>query len=161
METSSYISPDAFKSLFPRASRDTVALNAKEDIMLPREIIERAAVANDKIEKPRKQRQMNHTERELMMMLQRENPCALIRYEAYTLKLAPQLRYTPDFSVKQLTGNLETGRIDFYECKGAFVWSRALNKPKMAAQMFEEHRFFIAQKRNGKWRIEQIQRNEG
>ena len=74
-----------------------------------------------------------------------------IRYEAHTLKLAKDLRYTPDFEI--LTAN---GGIWFFETKG-FWRDDARAKIKMAAEKFQEYRFVSASwtKRDG-WKFEEF-----
>lgn len=80
-------------------------------------------------------------------MLTAAFPNANIRYEGYTLKLADGCRYTPDFAVEHADGTLE-----FHETKGAFIFSKALTKPKTAAELFP-HRFVLAQKLKSGWKI--------
>jgi hypothetical protein len=52
-------------------------------------------------------------------------------YEAVTLKLAPELRYTPDFVVLMADGSLVV-----HEVKGGLIRDDALAKLKMAAEKF-------------------------
>ena len=87
-------------------------------------------------------------EAEYELILKAEYHDAQILFQAYTLKLAPDTRYTPDFAVV-----FENGRVDFHEVKGAFVFAKALNKPKVAAAMFPQHKFFLAQKSQAGWKI--------
>lgn len=101
-------------------------------------------------QKAKKGREMNLTERQFEALLKQAFPGQEILYERYTLKLAHDLRYTPDFAVVH-----RDGTIIFYEVKGAFIRDRALIKPKMAAEMFN-HRFWIAQKIDGQFRNTEI-----
>jgi hypothetical protein len=144
------LSPEEFARIFPRASRSTLEANAH--LTTTQKDIIHDVTGKEVVEK--KRRSMNRTEAEYQRILQTKYPDAVIRYEAYTLTLAPALRYTPDFSVKHLDSTM-----DFHEVKGRFIFSRALNKPKMAAQMFGEHRFFLAQKIDGQWNVSLLTRN--
>lgn len=73
------------------------------------------------------------------------------RYECQTLKLAKDLRYTPDFMVIDTDGH-----IWFFETKG-FWRDDARAKIKMAAEKFQEYRFVAASwtKRDG-WKFEEF-----
>jgi len=77
-------------------------------------------------------------------------PCEC-RYECQTLKLAKDLRYTPDFMVIDTDGH-----IWFFETKG-FWRDDARAKIKMAAEKFREYRFVAASwtKKNG-WVFEEF-----
>lgn len=109
---------------------------------LPREVIAAAAGAE------KQGRKMNRTEAEYQAMLRAQYPEAEIKYEAYTLKLANGVRYTPDFAVCH-----RDRTVDFHEVKGRFIFSRALVKPRVAATTFPHHRFFLAQKIAGSWTV--------
>lgn len=87
------------------------------------------------------------TEAEFELILKSEHPSAVILFEAYTLKLAPDTRYTPDYAV------VEDNRVSFYEVKGRYVYEKALNKPKIAAAMFPQHKFFLAMKSDNGWSV--------
>lgn len=73
------------------------------------------------------------------------------RYECTTLKLAKDLRYTPDFQIID-----SEGHIWFFETKG-FWRDDARAKIKMAAEKFQEYRFVSASwtKRDG-WKFEEF-----
>ena len=75
---------------------------------------------------------------------------AWFAYEAITLKLAPDTRYTPDFAVM-----LASGELEFHETKGGFVRDDARVKLKVAAAMFP-FRFYLAQKEKGVWTITEL-----
>jgi hypothetical protein len=94
-----------------------------------------------------KGRQPNRTEAEYGLMLKSKYPEADVRFEAYTLKLADGCRYTPDWDVEFPDGTLE-----FHEVKGRFIFSKALTKPKTAAELFPQ-RFTLAQKLASGWEI--------
>lgn len=74
-----------------------------------------------------------------------------IRYEATTLKLAKDLRYTPDFQIID-----SEGYIWFFETKG-FWRDDARAKIKMAAEKFQEYRFVSASwKKSTGWTFEEF-----
>lgn len=88
-------------------------------------------------------------EAEFAAYLEREKASSRILHHRYTLLLAEGLRYTPDFAEVHADG-----RVDFYECKGRFLFGGAsashtratLTKPRTAAEIFPHHRFFIVTK---------------
>lgn len=75
-------------------------------------------------------------------------------YEAITLKLANDTRYTPDFAIVDAVGNLK-----FEETKG-FWRDDAKVKIKVAARLFPHFHFSALKKRSkldgGGWRIEEF-----
>jgi hypothetical protein len=73
-----------------------------------------------------------------------------IYFEQVTLKLAPDLRYTPDFAVYDAMGLLS-----FHETKGFFA-DDAKVKIKMAATIFPMHTFYLARKVRGAWQVEEV-----
>jgi len=100
---------------------------------------------------------MNKTEAEYAAMLQTRTTQGEIlwwRYEAVTLKLADNTRYTPDFLVMRADGSLE-----IHETKGGFVREDGWVKLKIAAALFP-FRFFLCQKQakkaGGGWRIKMV-----
>jgi hypothetical protein len=150
-QLSGQMSAQEFKTRFPHASASTIARNVSPAaLMHPEDKNDSRAILD------RKKRQMNKTEAEFLLILKESEPNAQIVYEKYTLKLAPDLRYTPDFAVIEMF----EGTIDFYEVKGPYIWPRMLNKPKAAAQLYPWHAFYLAQKVNGQWKIDQIKRDE-
>lgn len=100
--------------------------------------------------KPRRAKEPNATEREYELMLRAAYPHAVIRWEAYTLRLANRCTYTPDWSVM-----FTDGRIEMHEVKGAYLFPKALAKPRVAAEVFN-HRFVLAQKLKTGWQITEI-----
>lgn len=100
--------------------------------------------------KPRRAKEPNRTEREYEMMLKASFPAAIVKWEAYTLRLASRVNYTPDFSVLHPSGELE-----FFEVKGPYIWPKAMVKLRMAAEQFD-HPFTLAQKLKSGWEITSI-----
>lgn len=100
---------------------------------------------------------MNGTESEYASILEARRRAGEIleyQYEALTLKLADNTRYTPDFLVMTTCGDLE-----LHEVKGGFIREDGWQKLKIAAGMFP-FRFFLCQKLakkdGGKWSIREI-----
>lgn len=89
----------------------------------------------------------NRTESEYGLILKAKFPQSNVRFEAYTLKLADGCRYSPDWSVEHPDRTLE-----FHEVKGPFIYSKALTKPRTAAELFPQ-RFTLAQKLKSGWEI--------
>jgi hypothetical protein len=99
---------------------------------------------------------MNGTEEKMAAFLdQKKTVGEVLQYwfEAYTFKLAPDTRYTPDFAVM-----LSDYTLEFWEVKG-FMRDDANVKIKVAAQMFP-HVFRLckvrAKKHGGGWEIKTI-----
>lgn len=120
---------------------DVLAHQAKHGFVVP------ATTTTEALATKTRGRMPNKTETEYQRMLQAKFPGSEIRYEKYTLKLAEGCRYVPDFAVEHADGTLE-----FHEVKGAFVFSKALTKPKTAAELFPQ-RFVLAQKLKSGWEI--------
>lgn len=106
---------------------------------------------------PEQSTDMNKTEAEYAGMLEerrRRGEVAMWKYEAVTLKLADNTRYTPDFLVVLADGTLE-----FHETKGGFIREDGWLKLKVAAALFP-FRFFLCQKAakkdGGGWSIKGI-----
>jgi hypothetical protein len=77
-------------------------------------------------------------------------------YETVTLKLATDLRYTPDFLVRELDGS-----VSFHEVKGArkaFAERERLGraKVKVAAALFPWRFWLVWPERNGEWALEVV-----
>ena len=72
------------------------------------------------------------------------------KYEAITLKLADDCRYTPDFHFWALDGVLE-----FHETKGHWREDARI-KIKMAAELFPNCRFVACQRIKGQWARERF-----
>jgi hypothetical protein len=95
-----------------------------------------------------KQGEMNGMELEFHQMLELRRLAGEfthVYFEQITLKLAPDLRYTPDFAVYDAQGLLS-----FYETKGFFRDDSRV-KIKMAAEIFPMHSFYLARKVRGAW----------
>lgn len=87
--------------------------------------------------------EMNKAEKEFANHLQREldhHKIVSFAFEPVTLKLAKDLRYTPDFMVHEIDGY-----ITFFEVKG-FWRDDALAKIKMASEKFPMFRFVSVKK---------------
>lgn len=100
---------------------------------------------------------MNKTEAEYAGMLEARRlrgEVAWWRYEAITLKLADNTRYTPDFLVL-----LPDGALEIHETKGGYIREDGWLKLKVAAALFP-FRFFLCQKAakkdGGEWSIRRV-----
>lgn len=100
---------------------------------------------------------MNKTEAEYAGMLEARKTGGDIvwwTFEAVTLKLADNTRYTPDFMVM-----LADGALEIHETKGGFIREDGWLKLKVAAGMFP-FRFFLCQKQSkkvgGGWQIKRV-----
>lgn len=100
---------------------------------------------------------MNKTEAEYAGMLEARRVSGEIlwwAFEAMTLKLADNTRYTPDFLVM-----LADGALEVHETKGGFIREDGWLKLKVAAGMFP-FRFFLCQKQakkaGGGWTIRRV-----
>ena len=72
-------------------------------------------------------------------------------FQRYTLRLADDTRYTPDFHVVRLDDVLE-----FHEVKGGFAREDAILKLKVAAEMFP-HPFRLAKWTKDKgWEVKEV-----
>lgn len=122
----------------------------------PHAVTKRALPAIDKpepVKKPRRATSMNKTEREYSeILIAKYSSESQIRWEGYTLTLANRAKYTPDFAVV-----FQDGHIEFHEVKGAYIYPKALVKLRIAAELFP-HRFFLAQKKGGKWTVTEMQK---
>lgn len=122
--------------------------------------------------KTKKPREMTKTEREFEAILKREFPQAKVSWEWYTLRLGAHCTYRPDFCVTHECSCVRADNghaqqyfsIHFYEVKGAYLFKGArksattasLTKPKAAATLYPQHRFFVAQKaKDGTWSREE------
>jgi len=76
-----------------------------------------------------------------------------VDFEAETLLLGDDLRYTPDFRVVPADGLLE-----FHEVKGPYKREDAIVKLRTAPEL-HPHRFFLCElMAEGKWRIQEVGR---
>lgn len=99
---------------------------------------------------------MNGTERAYSQLLDSKVNAGRVaewHYEAVTLKLAPDTRYTPDFLVI-----LPDGTVELHEVKG-FMRDDANVKIKVAAQMFP-FTFRLARWRQRTWQIDEVPSGE-
>jgi hypothetical protein len=104
------------------------------------------------VEKPKipRSQKMTRGESEYELILRARFPDAKVLFQAYTLRLADDCRYTPDFAVVHHFPY----QVDFYEVKGRNTPvspSKSLVKPRVAAEHFPQHRFFVAQKLEHGW----------
>jgi hypothetical protein len=93
---------------------------------------------------------MNRTETELYGILKARG-YDRVDFEAITLTLGTGSRYTPDFLCVQ------GEKVTFFEAKGAFIREAALVRLKVAARMYPEFTFILAQKKAGKWTEKRIE----
>ena len=101
-----------------------------------------------------KQRKMNKTEARYEQLLEGRRLAGELRrydYEALTLRLAHDCRYTPDFFVIAADG-----RIELHEVKGAHIWEDSKIKIKVAAAQFPCFRFYLAKWEHGEWAIAEV-----
>ncbi len=101
----------------------------------------------------RKPGEMNKTEAEYGMMIHAEWHKGAVLwwgFEQVTLKIGPNCRYNPDFVLMR-----SNGQIEFHEVKGGFIRDDSMVKLKAAAEKFP-FVFKLAQKKNGRWTVEEI-----
>lgn len=73
------------------------------------------------------------------------------RFEAVTLKLGFDCRYTPDFYVV-----LESGAVELHEVKGGKAWDDAMVKLKAAATQFPQFTFVFARLIKTTWIVAEV-----
>lgn len=76
------------------------------------------------------------------------------RYEAVTLKLGPDCRYTPDFLIVPWEWPLLP--LELHEVKGKHAWDDALVKLRAAAGAFPEFRFFLMRLLGTTWHEREV-----
>lgn len=118
----------------------------RKEVPAPYKIADTFADGSPTMEHELKPR-MNGTERQFHEMLLTRG-YAKVEFEAITLTLARGARYTPDFYCTLEFGKFE---ITFYECKNNFIREASLVRLKVAARLYPEFRFILAQKKNGIW----------
>lgn len=91
------------------------------------------------------ERRLNKTEKRFLAVLRSRN-YKLIGIQEITLRLAFDLRYTPDFHTGYYGGS-----ITFWEVKGGFEREDARVKIKMAAAKFPHCQFIKAVWKDGLW----------
>jgi hypothetical protein len=86
-----------------------------------------------------------------LLARQRAGELLVIRFEEVTLKLAHDVRYTPDFWTVT-----SQGLVRCYETKG---WMRddARVKLRVAAAQFPEFEFVLVQRKNRAWLLEPVE----
>lgn len=75
------------------------------------------------------------------------------RFEGVTLRLADGARFTPDFFVTPAGLN---DRLELHEVKGGFIREAAMVRLKVAAELFPEFEFILAQWKRGEWTIKRV-----
>lgn len=111
------------------------------------------AISQRHVEPRTPKRQWNKTEEAYSQLLEARRRVGQIldwKYEAITLKLADDCRYTPDFAVW-----LPDGSLHFHEVKGAHVRDDARAKYKAATALFPYFGWWWAQFKKGIWSIDQ------
>lgn len=138
---------EELKSRFPHASDDFIRANAD---VLP-SIPDEAAIRSGALEAARVSRLttdeelLNKTERRWLDVLRGRN-YSHVMVKPITLKLGHDCRYTPDLVTADTAG-----LVTIWEVKGAYVYEKAMYKPRMAARMFPFFRFVLAQWKDGQW----------
>lgn len=106
-----------------------------------------------------KRPKMNKTETRYSLILAAEKASGAIDtydFEGVTLKLGPDLRYTPDFMVWRWNTTAGIREVEFVEVKGPREWEDARVKRIAAATMFPMFRFKLARYVKGEWTITDI-----
>lgn len=98
---------------------------------------------------------LNKTEENYLRLLQESRAKASILPMAITLKLGPDLRYTPDFVV------IENNEVELHEVKGAFVYEDARAKFLAATAIFPCWKFVWAQWKDRSWHIKIYPKADG
>lgn len=107
---------------------------------------------------PGRRKVMNKTESRFAMLLEAEKRNGAVlqyEYEAVTLKLGHDLRYTPDFFVVRREGYGEP-EVQFIEVKGTFMRDDARAKLYAAATQFPHFRFTLARYEKGSWTLTEV-----
>jgi hypothetical protein len=92
---------------------------------------------------------LNKTERAFFEYLSADKQHDFVWVQAFTLKLADDTRYTPDFVT------LTSGKLIAWEVKG-FFRDDAKVKIKVAARMFSVFQFKLVRKGKGGWDFEDV-----
>lgn len=116
------------------------------------------------INKSSRARLMNKTETRYAQMLEGMRLAGEIvsyQYEAITLKLGPDCRYTPDFLVikrehEWTAVGEDCLRFEFHEVKGGYAREDSLVKIRAASQQFPHFTFKLCRYSRGEWSIKEI-----
>jgi len=95
---------------------------------------------------------MNKTEEAYGLILEamaRRGKIKRYKFEALKLRLAGRTHFTPDFYVV-------TDKPELHEVKGGFIREDAWIKLKVAAEMYPEFRFILAQHKDKQWTIKEV-----
>ena len=137
----------------PRWTEEQLQAHQQRAAAAPPAVPKPLPVATGKVRDPG----MNKTEAEYAGILEarrKKGEIAWWQYEAITLKLADNTRYTPDFVVLLASGELEV-----HETKGGFIREDGWLKLKIAAGMFPL-RFLLCQKLakkdGGGWKVKVV-----
>lgn len=97
---------------------------------------------------------MNKTETRYHALLAAKRPAARIWFEAVTLRLGHDCRFTPDFMVKEpgLLGH----SIAFHEVKGGRKRDDAMVKLRVAATAFPLFSFYLCEYVKGEWSVKLV-----
>lgn len=145
---------EELKSRFPRASGSFLRANATCPDPESSEVAPRRIVTPDKpaatLDGGRSllttdEELLNKTERRWLDVLRARNYSHVL-VKPITLKLGHDCRYTPDLVTADLAG-----LVTVWEVKGAYVYEKAMYKPRMAAHMFPFFRFVLAQWKDNQW----------
>jgi hypothetical protein len=93
---------------------------------------------------------LNKTELRFLSILRVRHGNEKVRIQAITLELANNCRYSPDFSVTT------PERLTFYEVKGGYIREDGWIKLKLAARLYPEFTFAMAQYKAGIWKETEI-----
>lgn len=131
-------------------------IDAKEARDIAIDVLRRAET--ERLPAAKKIRGMNRTETEFSEQIEARKQIGEVAwwaYEAVTLKLGHDCRYTPDFCIVNVQGWIE-----FVEVKGPFVRDDSMVKLRVAARTFPWARFKLAQKSSkkdgGGWTVKDI-----
>lgn len=94
--------------------------------------------------KPKTKRGMNKTEtrhRNMLELMRTKGEVSAFEFEPLKLRLSQGMYYIPDFMVIKP----DTLKVEFHEIKGPFIRDRALQKPKMAAEIYWYFKFWLYQ----------------
>lgn len=116
--------------------------------------VEAEVIVAPKRKAPHSWGRMNKTEARYHARLAATKPHARIWFEAVTLKLGHDCRYTPDFMVQEpgLLGH----SIAFHEVKGARKRDDAMVKLRVAASTFPLFAFYLCELVKGEWSVKLI-----
>lgn len=98
--------------------------------------------------------QMNRTEARYAEILEAQRLLGEIKswtFEEDTLAIGPEMKFTPDFRVELLSGD-----ISYIDVKGAYIYEDATCKIKAAAALYPQYRFSQAKWTGRSWKIREF-----